>query len=381
MGKFAEIAGNENVKQALVGMVDGDRIPHAIMFHENDGCGALHLALTFLQYVMCGQRDGGEPCGVCPSCQRFSRLMHPDVHFTFPITSSVKVNGKVSGLVCDDFLKHWRELLGTNRYFLESDVSEALGFEKKKGQILVSEGHSILQTLSISPSAGEYRGIVIYLPELMNVSTANMLLKAIEEPYDKTIFILITHSPEDVLMTISSRCQNIRLLPLEKAQVKNELVRRYNVSAEDADMAASISFGSVGLALRELTEKEDVVEMKAVLKDLLQALADRDLLSALEAGEKVAAMESREKQKLFCNFAGGMLRNIFLVQQGMETVANMSDSDVEFVRGLALKFPKTFSRNGLLVFSKAGGLIDRNVAQKIVFANLVGHLYQSLYAR
>lgn len=378
MGRFADIPGNENVKKALVNMVDSGRVPHAIMMYENDGCGALALAQAFLQYASCADRHDGEACGTCPSCNQFRKMIYPDVHYTFPITTGTKVSGEAKSLVCDMFASHWRELVLENPYFLESELSAALGFEKKSGQILVAEGHDILKKLSMSAVSGGYRGIIIYLPESMNTQTANMLLKAIEEPSENTVFILITHSPESVLPTISSRCQGIRVLPLSREEVSAELQSRFGASREDADMAASISGGSVGLALRELSEKEDVSVMKDLLRELFGNLLRKDLKASLETGETLAGLESREKQKLFCNFAAEALRNIFLIQQGMDSIAAISASDEEFIRSVAGSCSKQFSRKGLEIFSKAVGLIDRNVSQKIVFANVVDRLYTSI---
>lgn len=378
MGRFADIPGNGNVKKALAGMVDSGRIPHAILMYENDGCGALMLAQTFMQYANCTDRHDGEPCGKCPSCNQFSKMIYPDLHYTFPITTGTKVSGEAKNLVCDMFAPYWRELVLGNPYFLESELSSALGFEKKSGQILVAEGHDILKKLSMSAVSGGYRAIIMYLPESMNTQTANMLLKAIEEPSENTVFILVTHSPESVLPTISSRCQGVRVLPLSKEEVSAELQGRFGAAVEDADMAASLSGGSVGLALRELSEKEDVSVMKDLLRDLLYNLVRKDLKASLETGEAIASLESREKQKLFCNFAAEALRNIFLLQQGLESIAAVSASDAPWIREIAGSCSKSFSRKALDIFSKASMLIDRNVSQKMVFANVVDRLYMSI---
>ncbi len=359
-------------------MVDSGRIPHAILMYENDGCGALALAQTFLQYANCAGRHDGEPCGECPSCRQFSKLIYPDVHYTFPITTGTKVSGEAKNLICDMFVPYWRELFLENPYFLETDLSSALGFEKKKGQILVAEGRDILKKLSLSAVSGGYRAIVIYLPECMNTQTANMLLKAIEEPEENTVFVLVTHSPESVLPTISSRCQGIRIQPLSKEEVSGELQKRFGAGKDDADAAASLSGGSIGLALRELSDREDVAAMRDLLRDLLGSLLRKDLKASLEVGEALAALESREKQKLFCNFASDALRNIFLLQQGLDKITAISAADDEFIRTAARGCSKSFSRKGLEIFSKASSMIDRNVSQKIVFANLVDRLYMSI---
>ena len=370
---FADIIGNENAVKALKNMADSGRVPHAMMLYENDGCGALALALAFLQYLACP--DGG--CGHCTVCNQFSKLIYPGVRFTFPVTSGNKVGGAVKDLTCEPFIPYWRELVLENPYFLESEFSAAMGFEKKSGLIAVAEGRAILQKLSLSWVTDGYRAIVIYLPEKMNAQTANMLLKAIEEPSQMTIFILITHAPQSVLPTISSRCQALRILPLSKEEVARALVERMGKSEEEAALAASLAGGSIGAALHFLSDREETDSLRDIFSDLLGAVMDRNLGAALCAGEAAAALDSREKQKLFCSFASQTLRQIFLLQQGLESVAGISPEDEPFVRKAAARLPATFPRKGMDVMNKAAMYIDRNVAQKLVFTNVVDRLFVS----
>lgn len=379
MWLFSEIPGNAAVKNALKGMVDSGRVPQALMLYENDGGGAIPLVMAFLQYLNCHHRHDGRPCCQCPSCVQHSKLIYPDEHFSFPVTSGSKVSGDTKSLNCDMFAEYWRRLVLDNPYFLESDLSSALGFEKKRGQILKAEGASILRQLSLSSFSDGYRCIVIYLPELMNSDTANMLLKAIEEPSEKNLFIMITHAPEKVLPTISSRCQAMRILPLSKEEVSQLLQKRLSISKDEADSAALLSGGSVGLALRELSGKDDIVAIKALLKELMDNLLSRDLSAALDTSESLAALDSREKQKLFCIFAGEFLRNVFLIQNGMDSLVAVPEQEKPFLKEIASRCSKKFSSKGLEVVGKAAGYIDRNVSQKIVFTNLVDRLYMIFY--
>ena len=378
MWKFSEIPGNEAVKKALRGMVDSGRIPQAMMLYENDGCGAFALVMAFLQYLNCGGRSGGEPCCGCPSCNQHAKLIYPDEHFTFPVTSGNKVSGEAKNLTCDMFSEYWRELALSNPWFLESDLSEALGFEKKRGQILKAEGSSILRQLSLSSLSDGYRSVVMYLPELMNAETANMLLKAIEEPDEKTVFILITHAPEKVLPTISSRCQGLRVLPLSAEEVAEVLEKRFDIEHDAAVRAAAISGGSPGLALREVSERDDISLIRDLLRGLMEALVARNLAACLDASEKIAGIESREKQKLFCNFAGELFRNLFLMQCGMEDMVAVSPEEKEFIRKIAPKCSANFCRRGLKALDHASLMLGRNVSQRMIFANLTNRLYQSV---
>ena len=212
--RFADIPGNENVKQAMINMARSGRVHHALLLYENEGCGALALGLAFLQYLNCQDRSEEDSCGQCHNCRQISRLTYPDMRFTFPITSGTKVSGAAKDLTCDDYAPLFRELVQKNPYFLENELSAALGIDKKSGLISVAEGRAIMQKLSLAPVTDGWRGIFVWLPEKMNQQTANMLLKSLEEPSEKTIFILITHNPESVLSTITSRCQGKRMQPL-----------------------------------------------------------------------------------------------------------------------------------------------------------------------
>lgn len=359
-------------------MADRDKIPHAILMYENEGCGALPLALSFLQYVNCKNRHDGDSCGHCPACNQSSKLIFPDTHFTFPITSGTKVSGEAGKLVCDQFSPYWKELVLKNPYFLENELSSALGYEKKSGIISKAEGSAILQKLSLSSVTDGYRAIIIWLPEKMNLQTANMLLKSIEEPYGKTIYILITHSPEEVLQTISSRCLHIRVSPSSKENVKKTLTEFFGIASEEAEIAASFSWGSVGAALQSLSDKSAASEIKELFFDLMKNLMYKNYISALETGEAIASLESREKQKAFCNFAGEAMRKIFMLQQGLPSLSGVHPDYEAFYREAAGRCKKSFSRKAIEILSKAYQMLDRNVNQKIVFTNLVNRMFVSI---
>ena len=322
---FAQVPGNQEVKQALIGMVDVGRVPHAILFHEDDGGGAFPLALAFLQYLYCRHRSGGDSCGQCPSCGKIAKLIHPDVHFVFPTAA---------GVLSEQYMEPLRRLVAEHPAFTEAELLEALGLEGKIPMIAVAESRRLLEKLSLSALEGGYRAVVIYLPERMNAEAANRLLKMIEEPPQQTQFLLISHQVEKVLTTISSRCQRIRIRP--------------------SGAAAETAFADAGL-----------------LDELMTALLGKDLLGALEVSERIAALPSRESAKAFCIFAADRLRQMFLCQQGVQ---GLGDCPPE-VRSWAGRCRKTFPRQALEVLDRAMTLIGRNVNLKILFADMADRLY------
>lgn len=312
---FDEIRGNEDVVRALTGMVDSGKVPHAILFHEDDGGGAMPVVIAFLQYLF-------------KENNRIPKLIHPDVHYVYPTAA---------GSISLQYMDRFRTLVHDNPCFSETEMGETLGIEGKNSVIAVSEAKHLLESLSLSALEGGYRAVVMYLPEKMNTEAANRLLKLIEEPPAQTQFLLVTHSPEKVLVTIASRCQRIRVR---------------NVGASKS--LASADAGLFG--------------------ELMDALVARNLVAALEVGEKIAALPSREAAKTFCRTSSEILRQMFLAQQGMTSLMDAGAS----VGAWTSRCRRTFPRQALEAFGRALNLIDRNVNAKVLFTDLVDRLYMAI---
>lgn len=357
--RLDELTGNGEIRKALSGMIESGRIPHAIMFYENDGCGALALVLAFLEKLT-GSR-------------KVPKLIHPDVHFIFPVTKGTKV--KSDKPTSESYLEYWREIVRANPYFLECDLNEHLGVEGKSSIISVTEARFILDRLAFQPLEGGWRAIVIYLPEKMNAETANRLLKSIEEPPEKTLFVFITHAPEKVLTTISSRCLGIRVLPLEKDQVAGILTKEFGKPEEDAVTAAALSGGSVGQALKRLSDSADIGQESQLFSSLMEALLSKDLIAAQDVAEQAAALPSRESAKSFCRYISESLRKIFMLQQGLPRLAGLTARESVVYAAYATRCKKSFPRTAMPHLDNARMLIDRNINLKIMLCDLVNRLY------
>ena len=320
------VYGNEEVAGALHRMVESGHVPHAMLLHQDDGGGAFPLVLNFLEELY-----GGNP--------RVQELIHPDIHFVFPVAGSDRP-------VSLQYIAPFRELLLENPYFFENELYAAVGIEGKQSNISVNEARSILDRLSLSAVEGGYRTVVLYLPEKMNAQAANALLKMVEEPPEKTLFLLITQAPEKVLITISSRCLHLRVQPL----------------SPEAD------------ALVHAKEAPGNTLLLDLFHDLLDAVAERDLLKALETGEAVAELKVREQQKAFCRLASESLRRIFLLQK-MPSLAVLPQGTEDYYRAKAAVLKPTFPRRAMACLDRALLLIERNVNQKILFTDLVNQLY------
>ena len=347
--RFAEIIGNASVAKMLSSMADSGRIAHAMLLYENDGCGAFTLAMAYVQYLNCSNPSGGDSCGKCPSCIQMSKLIHPDVHFVFPVNKGPKSSDDKP--TSESYLKYWRELAIADPYFTESDLQKAIGIESKNGLIAVAEAKSIISKLSLASVSDGYKAVIFYLPEKMNQETANRLLKMVEEPPEKTVFLFITHSPEKVLQTIFSRCQSVRVMPLTKEEAAQVIALKPEKDMEEENIFADI------------------------FSDLLRSIVSRDLTGALECGETMASLDSREKQKAFCTFAAQCIRKIFMLQQNLQQIAGVEEHEVEFYNEMAAKCPKGFCMKAIANIEKVASMIDRNVNSKILFCDLVNRMF------
>ena len=350
--KFSDIIGNASVAKMLSSMADSGRVAHAMLLYENEGCGALALALAYVQYLNCSNPSGGDSCGECPSCRQMTKLIHPDVHFVFPVNKGPKSSDDKP--TSESYLKYWRELAVADPYFTEADLQQAIGIESKNGLIAVAEAKSIIGKLSLASVADGYKAVIFYLPEKMNQETANRLLKLVEEPPEKTLFLFITHAPEKVLQTIFSRCQSVRVMPLTK------------------DEAAQVA------ALKPERDMEEENIFMDFFSDLLRSIVSRDLLSTLECGENMAALDSREKPKAFCNFAACCIRKIFMLQQKLPQISGIAESEMEFYSEMAAKCPKGFCVKTITNIEKVVSMIDRNVNSKILFCDLVNRMFLNI---
>lgn len=350
--RFAEVIGNKVAADALLSMADSGRVAHAMLFYENEGCGALPLALAYVQYLNCRNPHDGDSCGECPSCRQMAGLVHPDVHFVFPVNKGPKATDDKP--VSESYIKYWRELALSNPYFVEADLQKTLGIESKSGLIAVAEARSIISKLSLTAVGDGYKAVICYLPEKMTQETANRLLKMVEEPPEKTLFMFITHAPEKVLQTIFSRCQSVRVMPLTR---------------EEADKVRGMN---------PFDEDEQYMMFMDLFSDLMNGIMSRDLMSVLECAETMAALESREKQKAFCSFMSECIRKIFLIRQKMPQIADVREQEMMFYENMASKCKDTFCTRTVTNIEKVVALIDRNVSSKMLFCDLVNRMFLSI---
>ncbi len=245
---FSNTIGQTKIKESLVQLVDADRIPHALLFLGPAGSGKLAMAIALVQYVLCLQRQAGDSCGVCRNCKKAEKLVHPDIHFSYPTIGTNRVS--------TDFLPQWRSAILENPFMEVNQWLQAIGAENKQGNINKEECLRIIKQLSLKSFESDYKILILWLPEYLQ-KEGNRLLKLIEEPPDKTIFILVAEAPERILNTILSRCQLVKFPALLDETIIEGLVESEGITKEQAATVAHLANGNYNEALTLLKEADN----------------------------------------------------------------------------------------------------------------------------
>ena len=373
---FREIIGQEAIKQQLRLSVREGRIPHAQLLAGKSGIGKLQLALAYAQYLNCPHRTDEDSCGQCPTCLQYQKLQHPDLHFAFPI---VKTD---TGDTCDAFMEPWREIILDKGYFDIDDWYKALGVETKQGMIYEKESAEILRKLSLKPFGNGYKVMIIWQPEKMNAACANKLLKLLEEPPVQTIFLLVSEHPEQLLSTIQSRVQLIRVPGLPNNTVAEALQRNSQLCEEEANDIARIANGSYLQALKKADESD---ENKQELRDFIALFRDAYTVGVLSDSQKkyeslrrlrqwsadmADAKVGRERQKHFLQYAQQQVRENY--------IRNLAEPELNYQladeRDFSVKFAP-FIHNGnveqiMNQLELAERQIEQNGNAKVIFFDL-----------
>lgn len=248
------IVAQHDVRSRLARLVAEDRVPHAMLISGPEGCGKLAIALELARALLCHHPVDGHACDECPACKMSDKWVHPDLHFVFPI---IKPAGSSAEVTSDYYLSQWRELLRRTPYFDRQDWLTEMGVGNQQSQIPVAESDSILRKLSLTASQGGAKVMLVWLPEQMNLQTANKLLKVLEEPPRGTYFLLVSEQPDALLPTILSRTQLTRIPPLRADEIARALVEVQGLQGEDARQVARQSGGNYIAALRQITVNAD----------------------------------------------------------------------------------------------------------------------------
>lgn len=360
---FRDIIGQSEAKQRLLSTVSGNRISHAQLFFGHEGYGALPLTLAYAQYIHCTSRGADESCGECPSCQKYAKLVHPDLHFVFPIAMSKDVR------VSTHLIAQWREALLENAYLTLDEWFDKIDADNKQPVIGTDESGEILRKLSLTTFEGEYKIMIIWLAEKMNLTAANKLLKILEEPPDKTLFLLVTENEDQLLRTIVSRTQLVKVRAIADADLRDALMQRHGLSFEDAEKVAFQSDGSYATARQVINRNEQAAFNLATFQKWMRAALKFDGPKVISAVDELATV-GRERQKNFLHYALTLVRESLLLNYADQSLVRMSGEELAFISKFA---PFIHAANGekfIEELDKAFSHIERNGNAKMIFLDL-----------
>lgn len=363
--QFKDIIGQEAVRETLLTAVQNNRISHAQLFTGEKGTGKLALAIAFAQYISCTNRQGSDSCGECPSCKKYQKLSHPDLHFVFPVIKS----GNLKNPVSDDYIDQWREKVLENPYFDLNEWYAFLGAENSQGMIYVSESEKIIHKLNFKTYESEYKIMIIWQPEKMNIQCANKLLKMIEEPPSKTIFLLVSDNSDSIIKTILSRTQRIKIPRIDAETIAESLVKKYAIDTSRAGTLARLASGSWQKACTLVETKEEDIQNLEAFKTIMRHCWSRKVLEIIEWSRELSSL-GRERQKSFLLYALKMIRENFIMNIDRSELVYMSEEEKSFSQNFS---PFINEANVLKIYSeleKSHADITRNGNAKIVFLDL-----------
>ena len=329
--RFCDVKGHADLKRRLAAGIDGGRISHAQLFVGAAGSGTLPLALAYTQYLHCTNRQNGDSCGECPSCQQIQKLAHPDLHLVYPVNKQGKK--PTSGLVANDFIAEFRELYErTGGYFSPQQWYDSLDLGKTlKGAIAVREAEEMIRKLSFKSFASKYKTMLIWLPEMMNERAANMILKILEEPWEDTLFILVSEQPDKILGTILSRTQEVTVPRLSDEDLMTEIRQSGITDEAEVRNMARLACGDL-LQLRQiLSGEEDEIrnENFNLFRTMMRHCYLNKHLELLIWADEVAAL-SRERQAGLMKDFARLLREAYITHAGASAASYLWGEEADF---------------------------------------------------
>ncbi|MFV8365604.1 ATP-binding protein [Flavobacterium sp. XS1P27] len=370
--QFSEILGQEHIKSHLTRSANLGRIPHAQLFVGPEGSGTLPMAIAYAQYIICNNQNA-ENSGSNEACNiKFQKTSHPDLHFIFPTVSTEDVKTKPKSI---DFITEWREFLNLNPYGSLFDWYQMLGVKNKQGEIRVDDAQEILKSLALKSYEGGYKVMIIWMADKLNIAASNKLLKLLEEPTDRTVFILISENEEDIIQTIRSRCQVLHFNGLSETVIAEALVSRENTESREALKIAHQAQGNYNKALQLLQpdsesvffEKWFVDWVRAAFRAKGNAAAIQDLI---QWSEQIAGL-GRETQKKFLHFCIDMFRQALLLNYQTASLVYIEPKVEKFKLENFAPFVNGNNINDIFKeLSDAMYHIERNGNAKIILTDL-----------
>jgi len=366
---FRDVIGQDEMKRYLTSMVRKGVIPHALMFSGEAGYGTFQLALAYARYLNCTDRSETDACGRCRSCVKYNALAHPDLHLVFPM---VKDAGKKKE-ICDDYLPEWRSFLqeqsARRAYFDIDDWLAWFGAEQKVALIYEAESESIIHKMTLRIYEADFRVLFIWLPERMNESCSNKLLKLIEEPFDNTAIVMVTSEPDALLGTIYSRSQLIHVRPLQAEIIEKELITKYDIDVETARQTAHFANGNYLKAMRQMEGSEEEKYFLLQFQQMMRNGWSRNIVGMKKLADEMKSF-GRDRQKAFLAFCQRQIRENFLLSLAEPSLNYLSEEEAAFASKFHYYVNERNVEGMMEEFALAEQHIGQNVNSAMVFFDL-----------
>lgn len=359
--QFKDIVGQQAVKDHLIKMVQDQRISHAQLFLSPEGSGSLAMAVAFAQYICCENKQENDSCGVCSSCNKYQKLIHPDLHFSYPFFAKSSSENALT------YIEDWRKAFLQHPYLSLDEWRNHVGADNKQANINIAECHSIIQKLSLKPFESEYKILIMWLPEYLD-KEGNALLKIIEEPPHKTLFLLVAQNQDQILNTILSRTQIVKIPKQRNEDVARYLVDKLQVSEAKAEQIAYLSNGNIQHAVNFSQSEEN--DFHETMANWLRSCYSNKGPIFIGLAEDDLAKLGRENQKNLLRYGINLMRECILFLSGTPGLVHLPEKELEFISNFSKVLDVGKAEAIANEFEKAHYHIERNANPKILFLDL-----------
>lgn len=362
---FRDILGFADTKNKLIKAFNSNHLAHALLFSGKEGSPNLPMALAFATFLNCENRLPDDACGECASCRKSTKYVHPDVHFAFPVSATKGISGK--DVVSVSYLKEWREFLLKKPYGDLNDWNTFFGGENKQVLISREESRHIVRNLSLKAFEGNFKIMLIWLPELMNAAAANAILKILEEPTEKTIFLLVTNNSEQLITTILSRTQLFHIRNFNDDEISEYLNQNSEIDSTRISQITHLANGNLNAAFKLLSDVED--DSHEVFRDWMRLCYVKDYSNLVAWTDKFQKLNKIEQKSVF-QYGMNIMREVLVGFYDNDRLLRLQGAEKEFVDN----FSKVMDAEKVDLITQhlnqATYHLERNANVKILFLDL-----------
>ena len=361
--KFIDISGFEKEKNFLINAENKNHVAHAQLFFGSEGSPNLSLALAFISFLNCNNKVNNDSCRECPSCKKIDKMIHPDVHFIFPVAPTTKINKNV---ISDLFIKEWRNFILDDPYQNVNDWFNFYGFENKSPNISKDESRNLIKKLTLKPFESENKIVLIWLPEYLHLYTSNALLKILEDPPPKTFFFLITNDYNRLLKTILSRVQMFKIRNFSDEELKKEILKKEDIAENELSKLILTSDGNLNQAKKIINSSNE--DFLSFFKIWMRNCYSNDY-AKIQLDLEWFNNQTKINKKAFLIYSLNLIRESFVIKIN-SSLSRIVDEESEFIKNFSQSLNEEKTEKIILELNDSIRFLERNANPKIIFLDL-----------